>query len=402
MKSGVMRTILHIDMDAFFTSIEQRDNPEFRGRPVVVGARPGRRGVVSAASYEARKFGIHSAMPINEAYRRCPSAVYLPPRMNAYAAESRLVMDILAGFSPVVEQVSVDEAFLDATGTGRLFGGGADVAAAIRRAIRERLRLTASIGVASNKFLAKFASDLNKPDGLTVVPSRPEEIVSWLAPHPVGKIWGVGKKTEAILRRIGIITIGDMRKKSPAFLIDTFGEAGRDLYDLCRGVDDRPVENGGDARSISREHTFEKDTLDRTRWKRTLLSLSQDVARSARKSGVEGRTVVFIFRGTDFTKHTRRATLAAPTSLANVIFSRAVALSDSLPERFKLRLIGVGVTGLSRDIQLDLFGGDPAGEPWDKSERAIDRLAERFGEGVVVRGTDLTETRRRGGRRESQ
>src|SRR5271157_4882025 len=390
LQSRTARTILHIDMDAFFTSIEQRDGPVYRGKPVVVGARPGHRGVVAAASYEAREFGIHSAMPINEAFKRCPSAVFLPPRMEAYGEESRRVMDILNGFSPMVEQVSVDEAFLDATGTGKLFGDGKSVATAIRRAIKVRLSLTASIGVAPNKFLAKFASDLHKPDGLTLVPFEPQEIGLWLAPHPVGKIWGVGKKTEAVLRSMRIATIGDLQQKPKEFLRQAFGESGLDLYDLCRGVDNRPVGNDEDARSISREHTFEKDTSDREQWKKTLLALSQDVARSARKARVDGRTVVFIYRGTDFTKHTRRTTLAAPTSLANVIFSQATALCDSLPRNFKLRLIGVGITGFNENVQLNLFSGDSKHDSWEKSERAVDKLADRFGDRVVVRGTDLT------------
>jgi DNA polymerase IV len=388
-QSPLVRTILHIDMDAFFTSIEQRDNTVYRGKPVVVGARPGHRGVVAAASYEARKFGIHSAMPINEAFKRCPSAVFLPPRMEVYSEESCRVMDVLHGFSPLVEQVSVDEAFLDATGTGKLFGDGKSVANAIRKSIKDRLSLTASIGMAPNKFLAKFASDLNKPDGLTIVPLGPQEIVSWLAPHPVGKIWGVGKKTEAVLRSMGIITIGDLQKKSRESLVQAFGEAGVDLHDLCRGIDNRPVGNDEDARSISREHTFEKDTSDREQWKKTLLALSQDVARSARKAGVDARTVVFIYRGTDFTKHTRRTTLASPTSLANVIFAHAVTLCDSLPGNFKLRLIGVGLTGFGGEIQLDLFKQENSAVPWEKSERAIDRLAERFGDDIVMRGTEL-------------
>ncbi len=388
--SSIQRIILHIDMDAFFTSIEQRDNPVYRGKPVVVGARPGHRGVVAAASYEARKFGIHSAMPINEAFRRCPQAVFLPPRMEVYGEESHRVMGILHSFSPVVEQVSVDEAFLDATGTGKLFGDGKSVATAIRHAIKDRLSLTASVGVAPNKFLAKFASDLHKPDGLTLVPSDPQEIVLWLAPHPVGKIWGVGKKTEAVLRSMGIITIGDLQERSQESLVQAFGESGVDLYDLCRGIDNRPVGNDEDARSISREHTFEKDSSDREQWKKTLLALSQDVSRSARKAGIVGRTVVFIYRGADFTKHTRRTTLASPTSLANAIFTHAVILCDSLPRNFKLRLIGVGITGFGGEVQLDLFKQDNSQVPWEKSERAIDRLADRFGDDIVVRGTDLT------------
>jgi DNA polymerase-4 len=387
-----VRTILHIDMDAFFTSIEQRDNPHYRGKPVVVGAQPGHRGVVAAASYESRKFGIHSAMPINEAFRRCPHAVFLPPRMETYGEESRRVMHILGGFSPVLEQVSVDEAFLDATGTEKLFGDKLTIADSIRRAISENLHLTASIGIAPNKFLAKLGSDMNKPDGVTVVPIDPMNIIAWLAQHPVRKIWGVGKKTEETLVRMGIVTIGDLQKRSRESLVGAFGQSGLDLYELCRGIDDRPVANREDARSISREHTFETDTSDRVLWKKTLLALSQDVARSARQSGIAGKTVVFIFRGPDFTKHTRRSTLSAATALANEIYSAGVNLSDTLPPNAKLRLIGVGLTGFDQDVQLDLFGQQQPRVSWEKSERAIDRLTDRFGDGVIVRGTDLTKS----------
>ena len=188
------RTILHIDMDAFFTSIEQRDDPRYKGKPVIVGAQPGHRGVVAAASYEARKFGVHSAMPISEAFKKCPNGVYLHPRMEAYSNESHHIMEILSSFSPALEQVSVDEAFLDITGTGKLFGDPLTTAQTIRGTIKEQRKLTASIGIAPNKFLAKVASDMNKPDGITIVPFDPDEITKWLGPKPVGKIWGSGKK----------------------------------------------------------------------------------------------------------------------------------------------------------------------------------------------------------------
>ena len=385
------RVILHIDMDAFFTSIEQRDYPGYKGKPVVVGAQPGHRGVVSAASYEARTFGIHSAMPINEAFRRCPQAIFLPPRMEAYAEESRRVMDILSGYSPVLEQVSVDEAFLDASGTAKLYGDTLTMARSISRAIREKLHLSASIGVAPNKFLAKFCSDMNKPNGITKTPIDPREIVLWLAPHAVRKIWGVGKKTEAVLARMGIVTIGDLQKRSRDTLMRTFGQSGLDLYDLCRGIDDRPVANREEAHSISREHTFEFDTADRELWKKKLLELSQDVARSARLSETEGKTVVLIYRGSDFTKHTRRRTLPFPTYLANDIFSTAVLLLDGLAPGVKLRLIGVGLAGFDKAVQLDMFR-QQSRVSWEKSERAIDTLASRFGDGVVVRGTELKKS----------
>ncbi|MDD5675751.1 MAG: DNA polymerase IV, partial [Chitinivibrionales bacterium] len=350
------RVVLHLDMDAFFTSVEQRDNPLYKGKPVVVGARPGHRGVVAAASYEARKFGVHSALPISQAFARCPQAVFLPPRMEVYSRESDRVMAIAASFTPCVEQVSVDEAFLDITGTQKLFGDAHEVAAKISRRIREELHLTASIGIAPNKFLAKVASDMHKPDGITAVPFDAGEIIAWLAPHPVGKIWGVGKKTEAALKRFCLNTIGDLQRLDREFLVQRFGAGGASLYELCRGIDDRPVENRSERLSISREHTFERDTADRDLLKKILLTLAQDVARRARKSGMQGKTIVLIYRGSDFTKHTRRATRADATALANDIYAAALKLLEALSEKMKIRLIGVGLSSFSAECgQLDLF-----------------------------------------------
>jgi DNA polymerase-4 len=269
---------------------------------------------------------------------------------------------------------------------------------AMQKKIWDCIQLTASIGIAPNKFLAKFASDLRKPNGITEVPFDPDKIPPWLAPYPAGKIWGVGKKTEAKLLAMGIVSIGDIQKKSCAFLVDKFGTSGGDLYGLCRGLDDRQVENRGEARSISRENTFEKDTSDREQWKSTLLALAQDVARQARRSGCEGRTVVLAYRSEDFTKHSRRKTLPSPTCLANQIFATALDLTESLPKGTRLRLIGVGITGLDREMQLDLFTEDHEKASWEKSERAVDKLLEKFGDGSVVRGTDLEQSNKKAGR----
>jgi len=299
------------------------------------------------------------------------------------------VMDILQGFSPMIEQVSVDEAFLDITGTQRLFGSGLETAKEMQKRIWDGVHLTASIGIAHNKFLAKFASDLHKPNGITEVPFDPDKIISWLAPYPAGKIWGVGKKTEAKLQAMGIVSIDDIQKKARDFLVDKFGTSGSDLYRLCRGMDDRQVEERGEARSISRENTFEIDTSDRDQWKSTLLALAQDVARQARRSRCEGKTVVLAYRGQDFAKHSRRKTLASPTCLANQIFAAALDLTEPLPRSTRLRLIGVGITGLDREMQLDLFTEERKDASWEKSERAVDKLLEKFGDGAVVRGTDL-------------
>jgi DNA polymerase IV len=385
------RTILHIDMDAFFTSVEQRDNPSYQGKPVIVGAAPGMRGVVSAASYEARKFGVRSAMPISEAYERCPHGVFLPVRMEAYGRESGIIMDILHRFSPMLEQVSVDEAFLDITGTEKLWGDAPAAARMIADRIHDERRLSASVGIAPNKFLAKVASDLHKPNGITHAPFDAQGIIDWLAPLPVGKIWGVGKKTEAVFHQMGIRIIGDLQQLSRKQLVDRFGVNGEGLHELCRGLDDRPVSAGEEAKSISREHTFDQNTDNRDEVKRVLLSLSQDVAEQARHSGVKGRTVYLIYRTSTFTKHTRRVTLSAPTCVAKEIYDLVIAMLDDVPWREKVRLIGVGITGFDTggEVQTSLFDDPRASEKWEASERAVDKVTAKIGKKKVFRGGEM-------------
>jgi len=382
-------------MDAFYASIEQRDNPVLRGKPVIVGAPPDARGVVSAASYEARRFGVRSAMPSREAYRRCPDGVFVRPRMAVYERESQHVMAILREFSPELEQISVDEAFLDITGTERLLGPPLDVAGAIGKAIRERRDITASIGIAPNKYLAKLASDMHKPDGITVVPEAQAEIEAWLAPLPAGKIWGVGKKTEAVLAGTGVRTVGDLQAYSRERLAELFGEWGQALHDLARGIDNREVQTEADAaRSISREHTFGSDTADREELERTLLSLSHEVAREARQTGMKGRTVVLIYRLSDFNKHTRRTTLAAATDLGKTLYEQALKLLAAIRPGTPVRLIGVGLTGFGEAAQTELFGEERDAR-WQMSEKAVDRLAEKFGDEIVVRGREVEGRRAR-------
>jgi len=256
------RTILHVDLDAFFAAVEQRDRPELRGRPVVVGGGGGEdaRGVVSAASYEARVFGIHSAMSLREAYRRCPDAVFLPVDGRRYQAASRDVMSILRRYPPLVEPISIDEAFLDVTGSAALFGDGPTIAGRIKDETRAEVGLTASVGVASTKLVAKIASDLRKPDGLVVVPVGEES--AFLAPLQIGRLWGVGEKTAAALREYSVRTIGDLAALPPDLLVRRFGKHGASLVDRARGIDPDPVHDGDPAKSVGHEHTFEVDTSD--------------------------------------------------------------------------------------------------------------------------------------------
>jgi DNA polymerase IV len=383
-----IRTIFHIDMDAFFASIEQRDNPAYRGRPLIVGAKPGTRGVVSAASYEARKAGVRSAMPISEAVRRCPDGIFVRPRMEAYERASGEVMRILRNFSPVVEQVSIDEAFCDMTGTLRLLGMPLQAAKNMAAKIHKELAITASIGIAPNKFLAKIASDMNKPSGITLAPFDEKEIVGWLAPLPVMRIWGIGKKTDEVLKKIGVFTVGDLQKLKLEYLVERFGRQGEELYALCRGIDDRPVEEGGAAKSISREHTFNRDSPDREAWKSTLFSLAQDVARRARSEGVKGSTVVLAYRCADFSRHTKRRPLVCPTNAAKFIYEGALGLLDGVREK-ALRLIGLGITGLDNDEQTDLFAGQGAAASLEKAEAALDAITEKFGDKVIGKGREM-------------
>ncbi len=379
------RVIFHVDMDAFFAAIEQRDNPAYRIKPVIVGARPGTRGVVSAASYEARTYGIHSAMPINQAHARCPHGVFLRPNMEKYRRESHHVMEVLSAFSPVLEQISVDEAFLDMSGAGKLWGAPVRAAQTISRRIKEDLNLTASIGIAPNKFLAKLASDYNKPDGITETPFTDEAIRPWLAPLAVSRIWGVGARAQQALAAWGVHTIGDLQRLSRMELEQRFGKAGESLFELSRGIDSRPVGEYEQVKSISREHTFSVDSTKRREWESTLLSLARDVAFRARRKNVRGSTVVLSWRTPDFQRHSRRITLSQPTNLANRIYREVLGLLDKETNRIRaLRLIGVGITNFREPAQTNLFEqGSVEEQAWKASESAMDLIVMKYGESAI-------------------
>ncbi|MEK7767332.1 MAG: DNA polymerase IV, partial [bacterium] len=342
-----MRAILHVDMDAFFASVEILDHPALRGKPVIVGGRPGTRGVVAAASYEARKFGVHSAMPSATAVRLCPQAVFLPPRGERYAEVSRTIMAILGSFTPALEQISVDEAFLDVTACHALFGPPEEIARTIKERVRGETGLTCSVGVAPNKFLAKVASDLEKPDGLTVIPAA--RAAARLAPLPVRRIWGVGPKTAERLSGLGLRTIGEGAACPPDRLAAELGSWAGELQALARGEDDRPVETGGEAKSMSRETTFTVFLADRERIESVLLALADDVAERLRADGLTARVVTLKVRDETFKTVTREATLARPADLGETFYAETVRLfreKVSLGGR-KVRLLGVGATGLA-------------------------------------------------------
>ncbi len=390
------RVILHLDMDAFFAAVEEMDNPTLRGKPVVVGADPkgGRgRGVVSTANYEARKYGISSAMPISEAYRRCPHAVFLPVRGARYRQVSERIMAILRGYTPLVEPLSIDEAFLDLTPTLKLHGDPVRVAREIKRRIREEVGdLTASVGIAPNKFLAKIASDLEKPDGLVVVPV--ERVEEFLRPLPVARLWGVGKKTQPLLEKLGIRTIGDLARFPRDELVQRFGAWGIRLWELAHGMDDRPVVPASPAKSISQETTFEQDVDDVELLERTLLELVDHVTREMRDADVRGRTVTLKIRLEDFSTFTRSRTLSEATNAFAPVAKVVLDLFRRFDRRGqKVRLVGVGISNLERGgRQLSLFDAETSG---DRADRVVDLVRHRFGEKAIHRGAPV---KRKGGR----
>ena len=377
------RTILHVDLDAFFASVEQRDNPELRGRPVIVGGPGGEyaRGVVSAASYEARDFGIHSAMSLREAYRRCPHGVFLPVHGRRYQAASRDVMNVLRRYTPVVEPISVDEAFLDVTGSAALFGDGASIARQIKRAVRDEVGLTVSVGVARTKLVAKIASDLRKPDGLVVVP--PGEEAAFLAPLPISRLWGVGEKTAVALAEYSVRTIGDLAALPPDLIERRFGKHGASLVGRARGIDPDPVHEGDPAKSVGHEHTFDVDTSDPEVIERTLLAMSDGVAGRLRSAGVRAGTVSVKIRDSRFHTITRQRTLSEPTDLTEPIFRTALELARPEVRGMRVRLLGVTASNLGEREQLSLF---PPAEPRRRQAiEAADTLRRRYGERVVTR-----------------
>ncbi len=380
------RQILHADMDAFYASIEQRDRPELRGKPVIVGGE-GRRGVVATASYEARKFGVRSAMPGSRARALCPAGIFVAPRMEVYAAVSDQVLGILQRYTPLIEPLSLDEAFLDVTGTEALFGDGRAIAGRIRADVRKETGLTVSVGVATSKYVAKVASDLRKPDGLVVVPAGGER--AFLAPLPVGRLWGAGPVTQERLKASGVATIGDVARLSREALAALVGEAAAEHYHaLSSGLDPREVEPDREAKSISHETTFPEDVASDERCGRVLLELSEAVGRRLRRHGIRGDVVRLKLRYPPFETHTRQRKLGAPTDDDMEIYRTArELLRGTRPSGRPVRLLGVGVAGITegpRARQGLLFD-----EPEEKSRsllRAMDAIRDRFGDDAIGHG----------------
>ncbi|MBS0266829.1 MAG: DNA polymerase IV [Planctomycetes bacterium] len=382
--------ILHVDMDAFYASVEERDQPELAGKPLIVGGSPRQRGVVCAANYAVRRFGVHSAMPTATALRLCPHATIVRPRLDYYATISDQIRQILERYTPQIEPLSLDEAFLDVTGSELLFGKPADIGRRIQNDIRREVRLVASVGVAPNKFLAKIASDLQKPNGFVVVP--PHAVQEFLDPLPVGRLWGVGKVTGAALERLGVRTIRDVRLMSPETLQSHFGKSGEHLWQLAHGHDDRQVIPDREAKSISHETTFAMDLDDREALRAWLMELSDQVGRRLRRHGMRGKTVHLKVRYANFQTITRSQSLANPTQSTSEIWQPAAELLDSCLSAAtqRIRLLGVGVSGFGggHQVQQSLFP-DAEHAKQSQLDQTADLIREKFGSGALHRGSGL-------------
>jgi len=376
-----MRAILHVDMDAFYASVEQRDHPELRGRPVIVGGHP-RRGVVLAASYEVRPFGVRSAIPMARALVLAPGAVVVPPRFAAYAEASEQVFGILERYSPLIEPLSLDEAFLDVTASQSLFGPPADIARRLRREIASEVGLPASAGIAASKFVAKIASDLAKPNGQREVP--PGETRAFLAGLPVSRLWGVGPKLEARLHGLGLRKVGDLAIRDVGWLTERLGDTGAHLAALARGEDDRAVVPDRGSKSIGAEDTFEEDVSDPALLEPRLHAQALRVARRLRKAGLRTRVVQLKLKLDDFTVQTRRCTLERPTDDGQELYRNALELLRRAPVSRPVRLTGVSAQELDggEDAQLALFGDAPPRS--EALNRALDAIAVRFGGGAIA------------------
>ena len=393
-------TFLHVDMDAFFASIAQRDDPSLKGKPVIIGAPPDKRGVVSTCSYEARVFGVHSAMPSRTAYKLCPQGIFLPVDGKAVREAAKQIRCTFRSVTPLVEPLSIDEAFLDVTGSLRLHGDGRTCGLKLKSMILEETGLTASVGIAHNKFLAKLCSDLEKPDGLTVAPSDPEAVKTFLAPLGIRRIWGIGKKAEEKLTRYNLRTVKDLQEAGEQWLMQVLGrKSGEHIYQLALGIDHRSIVMESDDKSVSNEHTFLEDTINWDKVRLTLDRLAQKVGRRMRQKGVLGQTVHIKVRWTGFETLTRQTRIIRPTHTDLEIMDAAQGLLEKVRQEEgerPVRLIGIGVSDLrdSEDAaaswQPDLFGEVESEianhNRQDQLDHLMDSLRDKFGDKIIRRG----------------
>jgi len=387
----LLKVFAHIDMDAFFAAVEQRDNPRLCGKPVVVGADPqnGRgRGVVSTCSYEARKFGVHSAMPISTAYRLCPHAVFLPVDMKKYSQASDEIFKILYDFTPDIEPISVDEAFLDITGSYHFYGTPLNTCREIKKRIMDRSHLTASIGLAPVKMAAKIASDLSKPDGLLEV--KGENLKEFLGPLDIAKLWGVGPKTKKALNILGIKTIDDLARTSLKDLRRQFGEHGQHLHDLAQGIDPREIVTDSEMKSVSHEHTFDTDTGSPDEVREVLAILSEKVSRRLRRYSLKGKTLTLKVRLKGFETSTKAFTFGERTNFSDTIYKKAHELFREFHKPgMKFRLVGVRMSHFDDAYVRESLFEDEMTKKNEKVHAAVDRIKDKFGETAIVRGLSL-------------
>ncbi len=378
--------ILHIDMDAFYASVEQLDQPELRGKCIIVGGTT-HRGVVSAANYEARKYGIRSAMPIYQAKQKCPDGIFVRPRMQRYKEVSQNIMAILVNITPIVEPVSIDEAYMDITGCEKLYGNPEQIGKHIKHKIQETMNLTCSVGIAPNKFLAKIASDLDKPDGLTII--MPEMVAEFIDNLSIQKVPGVGQKTNSLLALLGVKTLGDVKKFPEKMILDRLGKYGKRLLRLAVGIDDSAVEPAGRHKSVSSEHTLMEDTRNINLLHQHLLRHAEDVAQQLRKLEVRARTITLKLKHSDFKQVTRSKTLTIPIKSSDKIFLEASQLLAKYSPTKQVRLIGVGASGLvptAMPVQLNLFENRKKQDyNWEKVDQTMDSITDRFGKDAIRR-----------------
>ena len=387
-KQGREKQIIHLDMDAFYPSVEVLDDPTLRGKPVIVGGSK-ERGVVSSASYEARKFGVHSAQPMAKAMRLCPNGIFLPGRMFRYKEISDRVFQIFRHFTPLVEPLSIDEAFLDITGTERLFGSPVELAKKIKQKVFQDIGLTVSAGIAPSKFVAKIASDMDKPDGLTVV--LPNKVREFLDPLPINKMWGAGKVTQKALNDLGIHTFRDLSQTSINILERKFGKQGLKMHELSMGIDERDVVPHHDAKSIGHELTFSQDIIELEVAKKELLALANKVAHRMRKHMIEGKTITLKVKYSDFVLKTRSITLTEATDDGSEIFTKACELlTKTAVGKRPVRLLGISLsqlTFLGSGEQLSLFHESLESKKRKDLHKALDSLYEKHGKKSILPGT---------------
>ncbi len=387
--------IIHIDMDAFYASVEERENPEIRGKPLIVGGHPERRGVVSAANYPARQFGIHSAMPTVQAVKRCPHLLIVHPRHGLYRKVSRQIVDIFSRYTPMIEPLSLDEAFLDCSGSEKLYGDSARIGKQIKSDISNELELTASVGIAPNKFLAKLASDYGKPDGFTVI--LEEQVQEFLDPQPVDRLWGIGKVGSARFRSLGIQTVRDLRLADPGIIKNLLGQDSVRIRNLASGIDDRKVIPDSDVKSISQETTFARNISNYSAIESTAIYLTESVCYRLRKAGLEGRVIKVKIRFADFHTISRSRTLEKPSHRTQTVWGnvRTLIAEELKGKSFKVRLIGVGISGFDseQNEQVSIFDQVKQDIHSDKPSRSVDRLTDkirnRFGRDVIQLGRSV-------------